>query len=138
MNLLTPVKNSLNLHPLRQICKTVSPGSSSVKISKNSEQYPKVVSQIMKEPVGKTKKASQTGNIKGISLSYQGNKTNWNKGKLSERKDVLYKTLFRAIRRFMQQLFAKESGLEFPKTNASYDEYTPKVLQFHHKYMDKY
>ena len=50
-----------------------------------------------------------------INLNYKGHKNMWEKGKNAERRDVVYKTFIRSVRRYLWSLFS--SKFISPKTS---------------------
>ena len=54
------------------------------------------------KPISEDKKTEE------VNLEYRGNKSNFSKGKFAERYDVICKTLIRAVRRYLWELFEKQ------------------------------
>lgn len=50
-------------------------------------------------------------NNEAVKLNYRGQKNNLPKGKNSERADVILKTFFRALKRLLWEIFAKENEI---------------------------
>ena len=73
-----------------------------------------------------------------INLAYKGQKHLQPKGIHSERKDVLYKSLIRAVRRYLWSMFAKEfdiSKIPLLKPSELYKQF---VKEFYQKHLKEY
>ena len=73
-----------------------------------------------------------------VNLAYRGQKHLQPKGMHSERKDVLYKSLIRAVRRYLWSMFEKEfdiSKIPLPKPSELYKQF---VKRFYQKHLQEY
>ena len=103
---------------------------SEIKLNENEEQL----------FVNKSSDSSKNDNIfaEEVNLAYRGQKHLHPKGIHSERKDVLYKSFIRAVRRYLWSMFVKEfdiSKISLPKPSELYKQY---VKEFYQKHLKEY
>ena len=70
-----------------------------------------------------------------VNLNYRGNKHMFNKGKYSERRDVLYKTLMRTVRRFLWEMFESEAELHTFCQKKRSNEFYDALKKFYEKHV---
>lgn len=70
-----------------------------------------------------------------VNLHYRGQKNLFSKGKYSERRDVIYKTLMRSLRRFLLELFLTEAEFQTFSKKKSSIEYYDELSRFYLKHV---
>lgn len=77
--------------------------------------------------------ATPSEHNKSVYLFYRGQKHSLAKGMFSERRDVIFKTLIRAVRRYLWELFAQEEGLNPRITKMKKNEFKSRTQGFYNR-----